>query len=757
MANLPDNRFIASTSLCEYFVNKSSGLPLSGGYAYFYRDIARNVDKLVYQLTGDPNSSGGYSFAPLSNPVRISASGTFQDNSGNPIAIYYFPYDGLPDTSLNQLDLYYVVVKDASGAEQFNRQAWPQIGEDLNVIQSNNSYTNQISNPQFVEVFSNLTSYEENYPYDAGTTTFQIAPGWSLVITANGAGIATVARNFIPGSNPALTNPSYSLTVTPGTSITNLSLVQRLNNNPGIWSQIAGYDSGYISGGILLYSGSSVTMEYAPSVGRAVTVLRETNNTASPLYYNSTVKLPVSANSSTSETGYVDIKLILSKTSPTTFSSVQVVGLNSNQTNVPYLQESVDRQKDHLFHYYNSMLQFKPIKSYLVGWDFPLNPAQFGAVGTVAGSANKSSYIWDQTILYVENSSGALFSRNTSTGALSLRAIGGSNKLALVQYLNGNQIKSLLNNDLSVNVVASTDDTSVACTVSLWWTNSALPNAGSIGSNPNRSIVQTLDSSGEVTATYGTNWQRIERPQIGVGISAAFYLTSPISTFNNVQLSGWNAGATAANTATNFAIVVGFGGLSQNKNIDIMSISLVPGKIATIPAPQTQQEVLRDCQQYFWSTYYGADQTVGAVTTAGAQIFTGSNAFYNNTGSDLNVQSASSFKLDFPAKMVTNPSIVLYSPQSGASNNIASYKRSNIVTATSAGGSTFVSNIATSLWSSSAGLGYVSKSSALFDMIGQFTVLNSYISNTGGPTTPNIDQLFFSYHAVVDARLGVVS
>lgn len=751
MANLPDNRFIASTSLCEYFVDKSSGLPLSGGYAYFYRDTSRNTPKLVYQLTGDPNTSGGYSFARLRNPVRISASGTFQDDDGNNIAIYYFPYDGLPATSLNQLDLYYVVVKDNSGAEQFNRSAWPQIGEDLDVAQSVNSYTNQISNPQFVEVFSNLTNYEEYYAYNAGATTFQIAPDWSLVITANGSGITTVARNFIPGSNPAPTNPPYSLTVTPGTSITNLFLVQKLNNNPGIWSQIAGYDSGYVSGGILLYSNSSVTMEYAPSVGRATTILRQTNNTASPLYYSSTVKLPVSTNSSTSETGYVNINLKLSTTSPTTFSSVQVVGLNSNQTNVPYLQESVDRQKDHLFHYYNSMLQFKPIRSYLVGWDFPLNPTQFGATGTVSGSANKSSYIWDQTILYVENSTGAGFSRNASTGAISLKATGGATKLALVQYLNGSQIKSLLSNHLSVNVVGSTDNTpNIQCTVSLWWTDSALPNAGSTGTNPNRSIVQTLDATGEVVATYGTNWQRITQAGTGIASSATFYLKPPISTLGSAQLSRWNAGATAVNTATNFAIVIGFGSLPQNKSIDIMSVSLVPGKIATIPAPQTPEEVLRNCQQYFWTTYYGSGIAIGAATKVSARTFVGSTTYRSDI--DVNQLIASHFLVDFPTKMITNPSIELYSPETGLASFIASYRRQKVTTAEAPDGSTFLASLSGSLWSSSVGIGYVSQTSAFFDMIGQFPVNLQYVASG-----TDVDRIFFSYHVVADARLGVVS
>ena len=40
------------------------------------------------------------------------------------------------------------------------------------------------------------------------------------------------------------------------------------------------------------------------------------------------------------------------------------------------MQNSVNRQNDYLFHYYNPLLQYKPIESFLIGWDFPVNPAQ---------------------------------------------------------------------------------------------------------------------------------------------------------------------------------------------------------------------------------------------------------------------------------------------------------------------------------------------------------------------------------------------
>ena len=753
MANIPDNRFISSTSLEEYFVDKSSGLPLSGGYVYFYRDISRTTPKLVYQLTGDPATGGGYSFAPLSNPVRLSANGTFQDNDGNNIALYYFPYDGLPATSLNKLDLYYVVVTDFYGAEQFTRQAWPSIAEDLAGSGVENVYYNELSNSQFVDVFFDKYNFL-TYAYSAGTSTVSIAPGWDLVLIANGSGSVTVTRNRLPGGPPVLTNPPYTLTFVPGLNLTSMSLVQKLDNNPGIWSRNSGVANGYISGGILLYSNSQVTMRYVPNAGASKTILVKNNATSSPVYYNATVQLPVSNNPATSTLGYVNIYLDMPVTGPgTTLSSVQVTGLASNQVDVPYVQQPVNRQKDYLFHYYNELLQFKPTKSYLTGWDFPLNPAQFGSNADMSGSANMSAYAWDQTIIYSSSATGIRYLRHTLNGGLRMIALNGPTKMAIIQYVSGDVVSSILDNDLSVNVSMSTSTGNLVLgTVSLWYTNDPLPNAGSLGANPNRSIVQTLASDGDVVLTYGTGWTRIP-----TDIPTTFTVGQKTVNQNyyNSKLTGWKKNTVAANASEYFAIVVGFSELLRDEYLQFNSISLVPGRIATIPAPQTYEEVLRDCQQYYWSTYYNADQAVGAITLAGAEMFVGTSAYQSSE--DSNVQTASSFKLDFPARMRTSPFILLYSPQNGSVANIACYKRGDIVTTTAAGGSAFVSNVSMSLWSSSAGLGYVSKSSVLFDMIGQFTVLNRYAANIGGVPNPNIDQIFFSYHAVVDARLGVVS
>jgi hypothetical protein len=94
-----DPRFICASDLQLYLVDKDTGGPLSGGEVAFYSDVNRNELKAVYQLSG---SAPNYTFTPLDNPCTLSSVGTFQDEGGNDIVPYYFPYEGTPDDSNNE-------------------------------------------------------------------------------------------------------------------------------------------------------------------------------------------------------------------------------------------------------------------------------------------------------------------------------------------------------------------------------------------------------------------------------------------------------------------------------------------------------------------------------------------------------------------------------------------------------------------------------------------------------------------------------
>jgi hypothetical protein len=117
-----DPRFKLASDLESMFINKDTGLPLAGGILYFYSDIARTTPMLVYTISGTPPS---YTYAPVGTQITLSSVGTVQDNSGNNIVIYWFPYVSPPSTPTSAIQLYYVECTDSAGNVQFTREGWP--------------------------------------------------------------------------------------------------------------------------------------------------------------------------------------------------------------------------------------------------------------------------------------------------------------------------------------------------------------------------------------------------------------------------------------------------------------------------------------------------------------------------------------------------------------------------------------------------------------------------------------------------------
>lgn len=112
-----DPRYICASDLEMYLVDKTTGLPLSGGELTFYSDLNRAELKPIFTISGTPPN---YTFVELPNPSTLSGVGTFQDEGGNNVVPYYYPYD-----ADGNLELYYITVYSAAGVEQFTREAWP--------------------------------------------------------------------------------------------------------------------------------------------------------------------------------------------------------------------------------------------------------------------------------------------------------------------------------------------------------------------------------------------------------------------------------------------------------------------------------------------------------------------------------------------------------------------------------------------------------------------------------------------------------
>lgn len=116
-----DPRYFTTMGLEQYFVDKTTGLPLSNGYIEFYSDTNRSLFKPVFKISGSPPD---YTYTELPNPSTLSGVGTFQDESNVNVNIYYFPYD-----IEGNLELYYIKVFDENGVLQFDRGGFPNIAD----------------------------------------------------------------------------------------------------------------------------------------------------------------------------------------------------------------------------------------------------------------------------------------------------------------------------------------------------------------------------------------------------------------------------------------------------------------------------------------------------------------------------------------------------------------------------------------------------------------------------------------------------
>jgi hypothetical protein len=140
-----DPRFVTTADIEEYFVDKNTGEPLSGGEVTFYSDVNRTIKKPVYELTGAPPN---YSYSALPNPMELSAVGSYVNAVGDQIVPYYFPYAGTPSASNGTIELYYIEVKDADGNLQFTREGWPNFTANNTTASTTNQ--NLIPNGQFL-------------------------------------------------------------------------------------------------------------------------------------------------------------------------------------------------------------------------------------------------------------------------------------------------------------------------------------------------------------------------------------------------------------------------------------------------------------------------------------------------------------------------------------------------------------------------------------------------------------------------------
>ncbi len=711
-----DSHYIPAFSIEDVLLDKDTGAPLTGGLVYFEIDDQRGVLKPVYQITG---ASPDYTYTQLPNPLTLSAIGTFEDSLGNPVIPYFYPYD-----ASGNVELYYLRVTSAEGVEQFTREAVPYV-----VSAGNNIVTsvleNELTNPQFAEVlFTSPITFTFNAVADEVIT---IAPGWDVVLTSPGVGSLTLTIITPTGSLNRITNPGTLLNI-KSTGLTSLKLRQRLYGSPNLWG------SGYLTATFIAktYGGTStvLNMYYSQSNGAVVdellvsATLPGDGNYAA---YPGSALIPISNSADFFPNAYIDIYFDIPLTTEIDISSVMVSFTNDvNVDNILYDQTSYDRQVDYTFHYYNPLLQFKPIPSYLVAWDFPLNPAQiFGdSVGTQAIGANKSYYAWDQTIVFQTADNSIAVSRESTSLYMNLTATT-TTQAAVIQYLSGTQAQLILNQmaleGVSVMFAGSTT-TPKTFTVSLWWSVNPI----GTGMTSNDSLVTGLDATGYPTVAAG--WTEITK----LPLQKATFTTLT----NIYQMNGFSnyIEPTAYLTGVSFAIVVGSSSIPAGEKISIASISIVPGKIPTIPAPQTLDQVLKECEFYYEKSYSNSS-AAGAVDGQNSLI-SAQNAAIVTTQVGL---YASGFNISFKNSKITTPAVNLFSPSTGVGTAVSGLVYTENVLRNS--GDLDLAN-----WTQTA--------------IGSKNVYyvpanSTYLLGAAAVSTTN-PQAFINYHYVADARLGLV-
>jgi hypothetical protein len=128
-------QFFIEPGLQEVFRDKATGLPLSNGEIFFWKDKARTEPKPVYELTGAPDDPV---YVPLPNPLPLTGIGTTSNGFGDDIKVYYNPFN-----SAGEEELYFIEVYNESGVLQFTREGWPEqidTGGDANLSFVENFY-----------------------------------------------------------------------------------------------------------------------------------------------------------------------------------------------------------------------------------------------------------------------------------------------------------------------------------------------------------------------------------------------------------------------------------------------------------------------------------------------------------------------------------------------------------------------------------------------------------------------------------------
>jgi hypothetical protein len=723
-----DSRYVLLPIMEMQLWDKDLNVPLAAGVVSFFEDANRTVPKEVYELVG--SYSGGYSYVSLGSVLTLSAIGTFVDLSGNNNVPLLYPYTGTPAQNTGIVDNYFITVYSSTGVFQFSVQAYPY-AQSSGTNNANSTSANIISNPQFVEVLfsQQATSMAPVTLAITGTNTVSpIAPGWDLITT--GTGSISFFQDPISITN-APTNPPYAFAITASSGFTQpIILRQRLYNTPRIFG--LEYVNGTFVAQALDNMAHTLTLSYVPSAtGIPLTICTGTTTTTGfTAITNSMAVFITPANTGAPPSAVIDITLTIPLGAQVEVSSVQVCGVSAANETVSFLEQPSTLQKSQLFSYYEHATVQQAKNSILVGWNFGLNPWNCVLTRNYT-TLTTNKYATDQTVIiqqqYVASGSGsnvAAGSTEAIGSPLQIKAITTTSQFAVLQYIDASNLWPYWGLKMSslVNAYLTTVNSTV-CQVKMRLIYRISDPPAISQTEPIASWTAGMDP------VFASGWTAIvplNDPIYTLGITSASY---PFIQFQMPAITNANMSlAIVLYTMNNLSIT------TAADVVNFEKVSLVPNDFALEATPKTADQVLRECQYYYETTFpSGTLATATLNNTVCAPM--SAIILSSNLGCYAN-----DFGYQYKVSKRATPNLTFYSGASITPGNVYA----NLYTSMSSLQSTEVA-----LASYFATFGYNNIGAFSYHSIAGGSMVTPVASSPPGSAS-------ISYHFVADARLGIV-
>lgn len=682
---------------------------------YYMFVLENTIPYIPKTIWHDPNRN-----VPWNNPIQFLANGTL------PVDIYWDPDEiyrlEFRRGNTQSSPLIYLV-------ENYRPCCEGGINPDEDTGLTSQ---NEITNPQF-----SLLSFSPSYTATSVTGSIEVAPGWFLDLT--GTGNVTLNRVAINSAVEIDSNSPYALQINTSGGFTAVQLRQRFNQNGILWANktISSTVTARVDGAAV-----DIRATLVDSLNNElVEVLASTTINSSYTQYKGHGTLDASTNTDIPPDAYIDYVLHLPTTVNIFVTSFQLIVQDATDlTEYTYIQDTLERQVDHTFHYYRDSLLLMPKDSVLAGWQFALNPFQFETT-TVTDTTAKCQYICDQTIIYTTGAAGAVSTGLSSTASgvrqnLTIQAnTTASNQFALIQYIDPATIRQYWSYRMSALVRCkrfNDEGTPLGIKMRLIYRTTLPSTIGNVepilswagpGTDPVfaagwTAIIPQNDPTYEIRNDY----------DILTGARAFFAypfenMQMPLDTTDDMTLA--IVVYTTANM-DNDPIV--------NESIAFDTISLVPNEFAIEANPKTYDEVLRECE-FYYETSYDRHILPGTALANGGRMA----MQLTTTGIGSVSMLPATFGVEYRTmKREGSPTVLLYAPVTGTSGSVSS------TGVNSASDSFSVVDYSVSTNYTQTGLGaknvvYVKKT-----------------LNTGGTlaASPVSANGYITYHYTIDARLG---